>query len=92
MHLNEATLLNNVRIRYQKDKIYVSFERLNSFINQFCVIEALCDLFAQTYVANILIAVNPYFEIKNLYTQQTMRSYKGKSLGTLPPHVFAIGT
>lgn len=45
----------------------------------------------QTYVANILIAVNPYFEIKNLYSQQTMRSYQGKSLGVLPPHVFAIG-
>lgn len=45
----------------------------------------------QTYVANILIAVNPYFEIKNLYTQQTMRSYQGKSLGVLPPHVFALG-
>ncbi|XKL69082.1 hypothetical protein PGB90_006851 [Kerria lacca] len=65
MHLNEATLLNNIRIRYQKDKIY-------------------------TYVANILIAVNPYFEIKNLYSQQTMRSYQGKSLGVLSPHVFAI--
>lgn len=24
MYLNEATLLNNVRIRYTKDKIYVS--------------------------------------------------------------------
>lgn len=65
MHLNEATLLNNIRIRYQKDKIY-------------------------TYVANILIAVNPYFEIKNLYSPSTMRSYQGKSLGVLPPHVFAI--
>ncbi|XP_065211254.1 myosin heavy chain 95F-like isoform X1 [Planococcus citri] len=65
MHLNEATLLNNIRLRYQKDKIY-------------------------TYVANILIAVNPYFEIKNLYAQSTMRSYQGKSLGVLSPHVFAI--
>lgn len=24
MYLNEATLLNNVRLRYSKDKIYVS--------------------------------------------------------------------
>lgn len=24
MYLNEATLLNNVRVRYSKDKIYVS--------------------------------------------------------------------
>nr|CAD7196628.1 unnamed protein product [Timema douglasi] len=65
MYLNPATLLNNIRIRYKKDKIY-------------------------TYVANILIAVNPYFEIKDLYSSNTIKSYQGKSLGVLPPHVFAI--
>ena len=26
MFLNEATLLHNLKIRYQKDKIYVSFK------------------------------------------------------------------
>ena len=45
----------------------------------------------QTYVANILIAVNPYFEVSTLYTKDTIKSYMGKSLGTRPPHVFAIG-
>ena len=45
----------------------------------------------QTYVANILIAVNPYFEIKKLYEHDTIAAYKGKSLGTMAPHVFAIG-
>ncbi|GIY16900.1 unconventional myosin-VI [Caerostris extrusa] len=65
MHLNEATLLNNIRLRYNRDQIY-------------------------TYVANILIAVNPYFEIKNLYSSETISRYQGKSLGVLPPHVFAI--
>ena len=44
-----------------------------------------------TYVANILIAVNPYFEIKNLYNKEAIQQYRGKSLGMLPPHVFAIG-
>ncbi|KAG9336161.1 hypothetical protein JZ751_002508 [Albula glossodonta] len=65
MYLNEATLLNNVRVRYSKDKIY-------------------------TFVANILIAVNPYYDIPNLYTPETIKSYRGRSLGTLPPHVYAI--
>jgi len=65
MYLNEATLLNNVNLRYAKDKIY-------------------------TYVANILVAINPYFDIKNLYTSSTIKEYRGKSLGTMPPHVFAI--
>jgi len=65
MYLNEATLLNNLRLRYMKDGIY-------------------------TYVANILIAINPYFEIKRLYDSPSITSYKGKSLGVMPPHVFAI--
>ncbi|XP_033979516.1 myosin VIb isoform X4 [Trematomus bernacchii] len=65
MYLNEATLLNNVRVRYNKDHIY-------------------------TYVANILIAVNPYYDIPKLYGPDAIKSYKGKSLGTMPPHVFAI--
>ncbi|XP_076642841.1 myosin heavy chain 95F jaguar isoform X2 [Halictus rubicundus] len=65
MYLNEATLLNNIRTRYFKDRIY-------------------------TYVANILIAVNPYCEVKDLYSPKTIKSYQGKSLGETPPHVFAI--
>uniref|UniRef100_A0A4W5LZZ3 Unconventional myosin-VI n=1 Tax=Hucho hucho TaxID=62062 RepID=A0A4W5LZZ3_9TELE len=65
MYLNEGTLLNNIRVRYSKDKIY-------------------------TYVANILIAVNPYYDIPKLYAPETIKSYRGRSLGTLPPHVYAI--
>ncbi|XP_073725723.1 unconventional myosin-VI [Misgurnus anguillicaudatus] len=65
MYLNEATLLNNIRVRYSKDLIY-------------------------TYVANILIAVNPYFDIPKLYSPDAIKSYQGRSLGTMPPHVFAI--
>lgn len=66
IHLNEAALLENVRIRFHRDKIY-------------------------TYVAHILIAVNPYFEIKNLHSPEAIMRYQGKSLGTMPPHVYAIG-
>jgi len=43
-----------------------------------------------TYVANILIALNPYKEIKDLYSDTAIKRYNGKSLGELPPHVFAI--
>ncbi|XP_048841051.1 myosin VIa isoform X7 [Brienomyrus brachyistius] len=65
MYLNEATLLNNVKVRYSKEKIY-------------------------TFVANILIAVNPYYDIPKLYSLETIQAYRGKSLGTMPPHVYAI--
>ncbi|XP_048351555.1 unconventional myosin-VI isoform X2 [Sphaerodactylus townsendi] len=43
-----------------------------------------------TYVANILIAVNPYFDIPKLYSSDAIKKYQGRSLGTLPPHVYAI--
>lgn len=44
----------------------------------------------QSYVANILIAVNPYKDIPELYSSKTIKAYQGKSLGEMPPHVFAI--
>ena len=43
-----------------------------------------------TYVANILIAVNPYAPIAGLYSKETMSGYMGKSIGQLPPHLYAI--
>lgn len=42
-------------------------------------------------MANILIAVNPYRELSDLYSTATIKKYNGRSLGELPPHVFAIG-
>lgn len=43
-----------------------------------------------TYVAHILIAINPYEKLSNLYGEEVIKRYAGKSLGTLPPHIFAI--
>ncbi|CAJ0571540.1 unnamed protein product, partial [Mesorhabditis spiculigera] len=43
-----------------------------------------------TYVANILISINPYAEVPDLYSTKTMVSYRGKSIGQMPPHVYAI--
>jgi myosin heavy subunit len=57
----------------------------------YLIYKQILFLFLQTYVANILIAVNPYFEIKDLYSSKTLKSYQGKSLGVVPPHVFAVG-
>lgn len=42
-------------------------------------------------MANILIALNPYKKIDDLYSDATIRKYNGKSLGEMSPHVFAIG-
>ncbi|KOB69509.1 Myosin vi, partial [Operophtera brumata] len=45
---------------------------------------------AMTYVANILLAVNPYEDIKDMYSSTTIKKYQGKSLGELPPHSQSI--
>ena len=37
-----------------------------------------------------MIAVNPYKEVKDLYSKVTIKRYNGRSLGELPPHVYAI--
>jgi len=43
-----------------------------------------------TYTANVLLAVNPYKMIPGLYSPETVAEYRGKPLGKLPPHPFAI--
>lgn len=84
MFLNEGSLLHNIRTRYYKNKIYVS-----QLCRSWNHVEIKWRSF-QSYVANILIAVNPYKDIPELYASKTIKAYQGKSLGELPPHVFAI--
>ncbi|KAG6576036.1 Myosin-11, partial [Cucurbita argyrosperma subsp. sororia] len=43
-----------------------------------------------TYTGNILIAINPFQSISNLYDPCVMEQYKGAPVGELKPHVFAI--
>ncbi|KAJ8441662.1 hypothetical protein Cgig2_019049 [Carnegiea gigantea] len=43
-----------------------------------------------TYTGNILIAVNPFKRLPQLYSGDVMKQYKGVPLGDLSPHPFAI--
>ncbi|KAK1426383.1 hypothetical protein QVD17_15054 [Tagetes erecta] len=43
-----------------------------------------------TYTGNILIAVNPFKRIPNIYDKTVMEKYKGVALGELTPHPYAI--
>ncbi|XP_049851037.1 unconventional myosin-XV isoform X4 [Schistocerca gregaria] len=63
--LNEASLLWNLKIRYDRELIY-------------------------TYTGSILVAVNPY-KMFDIYGLDMVKKYEGQILGTLPPHLFAVG-
>lgn len=43
-----------------------------------------------TYTGSILIAVNPFASLPHMYGQHMMEQYKGRDLGELSPHVYAI--
>ncbi|KAK4441603.1 Myosin-9 [Sesamum alatum] len=43
-----------------------------------------------TYTGSILIAINPFQRLLDLYDVDMMEKYKGAPLGELSPHVFAI--
>lgn len=45
---------------------------------------------AQVYIGHVLVSVNPYKEIRGLYTDATLKKYKGRLPYENPPHVYAV--
>jgi myosin-1 len=43
-----------------------------------------------TYIGHVLISVNPFKEIKGLYSDRLLKDYKGKYRYELPPHVYSL--
>ncbi|GMN48941.1 hypothetical protein TIFTF001_018110 [Ficus carica] len=65
-----------------------------SYLHEPGVLHNLANRFASneiyTYTGNILIAINPFQSLSNLYDAFTMELYKGIPFGRLSPHVFAV--
>ena len=60
---------------------------VNTLIN---TLFSLVSNLIYTYVGSILVAVNPY-RMFDIYGLDTVARYENQVLGTLPPHLFAIG-
>mmetsp|Transcript_3502 Transcript_3502/g.4001 ORF Transcript_3502/g.4001 Transcript_3502/m.4001 type:complete len:1011 (-) Transcript_3502:100-3132(-) len=61
---NERGIVDNLRNRFDKDKIY-------------------------TYIGPVLLSVNPYKNIRQLYSERTMDAYLGRYQYETAPHVFS---
>ncbi|KAI1727459.1 myosin head (motor domain) domain-containing protein [Ditylenchus destructor] len=93
----------NKKIELPFDDVFAAEEDLNKDVDDNCALMYLNEgtllhnlklrynrKQIYTYVANLLISVNPYEKISGLYDEETMMNYRGKSLGSLPPHLYAI--
>eukprot|EP00216_Chloropicon_sp_CCMP2111_P001704 CAMPEP_0198240736 /NCGR_PEP_ID=MMETSP1446-20131203/5752_1 /TAXON_ID=1461542 ORGANISM="Unidentified sp, Strain CCMP2111" /NCGR_SAMPLE_ID=MMETSP1446 /ASSEMBLY_ACC=CAM_ASM_001112 /LENGTH=261 /DNA_ID=CAMNT_0043923485 /DNA_START=18 /DNA_END=800 /DNA_ORIENTATION=+ len=65
-----------------------------AYLNEPGVLHNLKDRYAidsiYTYTGSILIAVNPFANLPHMYGERTMMEYRGRMLGELSPHVYAI--
>lgn len=84
-HLNEPSVLFNLKERYAAWMIYVSVRR-------FCVFVRLsltsCSRL-QTYSGLFCVTVNPYKWLP-VYDPQVVAAYRGKKRMEAPPHIFSV--
>lgn len=52
---------------------------------------SICIDNLQTFASKLLIAVNLFRDLPNLYGSTEMKVYQGKSIHAKPPHIYAMG-
>ena len=86
--ISNDTINDNLKKRFENAEIYVSWAELG-----LCPSVRVCaddvDTVPQTYIGHVLISVNP-FRMLPIYSDDILRSYRGKNRLEMPPHVYAI--
>ena len=79
-HLNEASVVHNLHMRYQADLIYVGLA--------FATERRLANP-PQTYSGLFLVTVNPYCPLP-IYSNEYIKMYKGRSREDTKPHIYSM--
>lgn len=83
----ELAFLNNLKKRFSKDLIYVSFAFFLLFLPlNVSSSKISLALSLQTYIGTLLVSVNPYKEL-DIYNKKQMDLYMGVNFFELPPHM-----
>lgn len=100
-HLNEASVLFNLKRRYSMWMIYVSINSNTNTCEPFLLLTVLMDLnftysqmsnsvfLCQTYSGLFCVTVNPYKWLP-VYSPYVVAAYKGRRRADTPPHIYAI--
>lgn len=86
---NEESIVDCLKKRFQTDNIYVSSNKSISIKLRNTLNNQLFRL--QTYVAKVLIAINPFKHINDLYSEEIVNNYRNDQNDELPPHLYSIG-
>ncbi len=91
-HLNEPSVLFNLKDRYTAWMIYVRIASVlkngqTGALN--IILMNLCDLSLQTYSGLFCVTVNPYKWLL-VYNSEVVVAYRGKKRMEAPPHIFSV--
>ncbi len=82
--ISEDAFMDNLKLRYQKDRIYVS---LYPKIMCYFLFLISLDLCQQTYIGEVVVSVNPYKSMNDLYSPKKIQEYRGRQMYEVPPHM-----